>query len=242
MKSVKTSVIVPAFNEARYLPDLIDSLLKLKESAAGNLEIVVVDDGSTDNTPQILGSYPPNEIAHFRLDLNKGKGHAVRFGISKSHGDFLLVQDADGEYDPLDIPSLLDSGIKNGRQVVFGSRNLGAKRLTGLYGALRYWPKQSMASWCFNFILSLFVFFIYRKWITDALTGYKLYPRELFANWTSSTDGFETDHEITAMLLRNKIPIIEVPIHYAPRSRKAGKKIRAIDAWVAIKTFWRFRK
>lgn len=242
MEAKDLSVLIPAYNEEKSLPILLDKLQKLEFSKPINFEVIVIDDASTDKTFQTTLPYKDKGVTVIRLTKNSGKGAAVRTGISRATGRHLIIQDADLEYFPSDIPKLLDAAMENPGSAIFGSRVLGAKDLGGLRGVIRLWPKQSMLSWIFNYILSCWLFFIRGCWFTDLLTGYKLYPAELFRDWLPETSGFETDHEITCQLLNSKKEIFEVPIQYLPRSKIEGKKIGAQDGFIALKTFWRYRK
>lgn len=242
IRSIDLSIVIPAFNEEKSLPKLLEKLITLDFGDEVEYEIIVVDDASTDKSQESVQSFLENGIKFHRLPVNSGKGAAVRKGVSLSLGRYIIVQDADLEYFPNDIPKLLRAAIAAPGATVYGSRVLGAQSLSGFYGVARLWPKQSLPSWLFNILLTFWLFMIKKVWITDTLTGYKLYPREIFQEWSPTTNGFETDHEITSKILNDKRKIIEVPIDYSPRSKLEGKKIRAIDGYIALRTFWTFRK
>jgi dolichol-phosphate mannosyltransferase len=242
MTSVELSIIVPAFNEENSLAPLLEQLLALHFPGSINYEIIVIDDASTDRTPNVIDGFIRFGIKAIRMEKNSGKGAAVSVGISKASGKFCIVQDADLEYDPSEIPQMLEIAHKFAGFAVYGSRVLGAKQRKGFFGAISYWPGQALSSWAFNIVLSVWVYLLRRIWITDTLTGYKLYPMEIFHNWSTSTKGFETDHEITSQILNSNRRIIEVPVSYTPRTKKEGKKIKAVDGLIAFRTFWIFRK
>jgi len=242
MSNYDLSIIVPAYNEANSIAQLLRKISSLKLEAPVSFEILVVDDASTDGTSELVSPFLNEHVRLYKLEKNSGKGAAVRTGFGLARGRFFLVQDADLEYSPDDIPRLLDIALQNPNATIYGSRQKGAKSLGGLRGVLKIWPKQAISSWLFNILLSFWVFFIRKVWISDTLTGYKLYPASVFEDWLPKTSGFETDHEITSRILNLNRNIIEVPIAYCPRSRNEGKKIRSIDGYLAIKTFWRFRK
>lgn len=242
MYSIDLSIVIPAFNEEKSISKLLETILEVMENSSLNYQIVVVDDASTDETAEIVEKYVSEKLLLNRLPRNMGKGAAVQKAIEFSTGKLIIVQDADLEYFPRDIPILFEAAKSSPGATIFGSRFLGAKKLRGIRGYLRLWPKQSVASWIFNFVLTGWIFIVRRVWITDSLTGYKLYPSDLFKKWKPSTSGFETDHEITSQILNQNLKILELPIDYAPRSKQEGKKIRARDGLVALRTIWIYRK
>ncbi len=242
MNTLELSIVIPAYNEEKSIGKLLDTILEVMNRNSLSYQIIVVDDCSTDKTAQIVENFVSENLDLLRLPANMGKGAAVQKAIEASSGKFILVQDADLEYFPTDIPVLFEAAKKSPGAAIFGSRVLGAKQLGGLRGFLRLWPQQSTASWLFNFVLTGWIFIVRRAWITDSLTGYKLYPSDLFKSWKPITCGFETDHEITSRILNQEHRILELPIDYAPRSKHEGKKIRARDGVIALRTIWVYRK
>ena len=237
------SIIIPAFNESATIGHLIEKILTVNTEKVGfKKEIIVVDDGSEDHTYQVASNF--KDVKTYRKK-NAGKGSAVRFGISKSFGDYVLIQDADLEYDPSDYIQLLNPIFQNTKKnskkiAIFGSRVMHKAKYTKRFKFL-YRPKnQKLGPWLANKILSITCFMLYGKWISDLLTGYKVYPGEFIRKIHIKTNGFETDHEITAKLINNKYSIIEVPITYNPRSIDEGKKIKPIDGIIAVLTLIRF--
>jgi glycosyltransferase involved in cell wall biosynthesis len=214
---MKLSVIVPVYNEERTVKKLLLKLLKIPVIG----EIVVINDGSTDTTRQILMSIQHPKISVYH-QKNKGKGHAVRSGLKHITGKYVLIQDADLEYDPHDIPKLLKPIQKNVSDVVYGSRFLHNKY------------KHSLLYRKFNEFLNWFVNTLYGSRLTDIETCYKLLPTHLMKSLKLRSEGFEIDPEITCKLLRRKIFITEVPISYVPRTIAEGKKITWLDAVKAI--------
>jgi len=238
------SIVVPVYNEERFVGELLKRVIAAVDYLGDDFEILVVDDGSTDSSTLEVRKVPDSRIKLFECDVNHGKGAAVRRGIVEASGGFILVQDADLEYDPTEIPRLLDALKSPVRRncAVYGSRVLGARSGRGIRGRIGLTVGQGLPQWMFNVLLSTFTFFVTRLWVSDLLTGYKIYPIEVFDGWSSQTSGFETDHEITMRLWCLGIEIVEVPISYRPRSRELGKKIGPRDALFAVVTIWRYRK
>ncbi|HVP00728.1 MAG TPA: glycosyltransferase family 2 protein [Bryobacteraceae bacterium] len=236
MKTV--SIVIPAFNEEAFIGTLLEHVLRVDTESIGIAkEIVVVDDGSKDQTGAQVSRFPAVRLI---VQQNQGKGRAVQRGIQEATGDCILVQDADLEYDPADYIPMLKALAQYGG-AVYGSRTLGQLREHGWSWTPGRHPGQSIGPWVANVLLTFWTFLLYGRWITDTLTGYKIYPREFFSKITVVTRGFEADHEITAKLIRKGIPIHEVPVSFRPRSVMEGKKIRARDGFIAVWTLLRFR-
>ena len=225
---MKLSVIIPVYNEAATLEEIVGRV-----RATGLVyEIVVVDDGSSDDSLAILerlrnGDHPHLTILHH--GQNRGKGAAMRSGLEAVTGDFVLIQDADLEYDPADYPVLLAPFSDPTTVVVYGSRNL---KRNARSSAIFYWGGRFL-SWVTNLL--------YGATITDEATGYKVIKTDLFRDIDLETDGFEFCPEVTAKLLRRGVSIREVPISYRPRSWAEGKKIQWYDGVIAIWTLIKYR-
>jgi len=234
------SIIIPAYNEAAYIGTLLERIVNVDTESLGyEKEIVVVNDGSTDQTGQIVNRV--KGIKCVNLYPNQGKGRAVRHGISGAHGDWILIQDADMEYNPMDYCTLL-SAIGSTSSSVYGSRTLGQIRERGwmqLFPGKH--PNQGIGPWLAGVVLSCWTFCLFGCWLSDTLTAYKLYPAQIIKKMKLETTGFETDHEITAKLIRGGVKIKEVPIRYSPRSIEEGKKIKPIDGLKALWTLLKFR-
>jgi dolichol-phosphate mannosyltransferase len=225
------SVVIPAYNEARFIGTLLERIKAVNVAALGvSLEIIVVDDGSSDDTAGVVERAGGARL--ISMTVNGGKGRAVRAGIAAATGELLIIQDADLEYDPRDYLPMLRAMLEKRADVVYGSRYLGRGRHS----------HQSRAAYLCGRSLSAIAWAFTGRFLTDTVTAYKLFRREDVATLPLETTGFELDHEITARLLARGKTIVEVPIGYAPRSREEGKKIGARDWLIGTRTFWRYRK
>jgi len=222
----KISIIIPIYNEEKFINKLLLSIKKIKLIKHFKKEIICINDGSTDNSLKILKKHKDIKIIN---QNNFGKGHAVQQGIKKAKGKYIIIQDSDLEYDPRDINKLLKDIISRKNSAVYGSRYLNYNVLSRILS-----KNQSIMAFIFNYILSLNFYFKYKIYISDLLTGYKMYPKVFFKQNKIQSKGFEADHEITLKLLKNNFYISEVPINYYPRSKKDGKKINFKDALKAL--------
>lgn len=221
---MKLSVIVPVYNEEATVKQLLDSLLK--ESSVN--EVIVVDDGSTDKTPKILKAFKHRKLKLFTKP-NGGKGSAIQLGLTKVSGDYVLIQDADLEYNPSDIPALLDPIKKGYAEVVYGSRFLGP------HSNLLYWHRKG------NDFLNFLVNVLYNTTLTDMETCYKVIPTDLLRQLKIESTAFDMEPEITCKLLRRGVRIFEVPITYVGRDFSQGKKITWRDGIDALKVIFKLR-
>lgn len=236
----KLSIVIPAYNEAAFIGTLLEQVLKVPTESLGfQKEVIVVDDASRDATSEIAKKF--SNVTVLRQNPNQGKGAAVQRGIRESTGDYILIQDADLEYDPKDYMPMLDALNQKPGSSIYGSRTLGQIRKKGFQVFPGRHDKQSFGPWLAGVLLTLWTFLLYGKWISDTLTAYKLYPAASIKNFSIKTRGFETDHEITAKLVRSGIQIKEVPISYNPRSVEEGKKIGPKDGLIAVWTLMKFR-
>jgi len=235
------SIVIPAYNEEKFIGELLECVSRVDTRPLGfEKEILVVNDGSTDATESIARRFEAAGVKCFTQVPNQGKGRAVRRGIAEARGDYILVQDADLEYDPADYLPLLRA-LDTGADSIYGSRILGQIRARGWSIFPGKHPAQGLGPWLAGVVLSVWVLVLYGRWITDTLTAYKLYPAKVIKSMKLETSGFETDHEITSKMIHAGLRIAEVPIAYRPRSHAEGKKIKARDGLIAIWTFLRFR-
>ncbi|MDP9324774.1 MAG: glycosyltransferase family 2 protein, partial [Acidobacteriota bacterium] len=216
------SIVIPAYNEERFIGTLLERIKMVDLAPLGiDKEIIVVDDCSKDRTAEIAASVPGVTLK--RLPVNGGKGRAVRAGIALATGEYLIIQDADLEYDPNDYVPMLQALLSGRGDVVYGSRYLGRGRH----------PNQSLAAYVGGRSLSLAALVFTGRYLTDTVTALKLFHRKQIAALELQTSGFELDHEITARMAHRGARFVEVPIRYSPRSREEGKKIGMRDWFVA---------
>ena len=224
------SIVIPAYNEERFIGRLLELVRAVPLDPLGvTKEIIVVDDCSTDRTGEIASA--AEGVRVHRMPVNGGKGRAVRAGIELATGDYLIIQDADLEYDPQDYVPMVQALLDGRGDVVYGSRYMGKGRHAN----------QSLAAYLGGRSLSLVMLACTGHYITDTVTALKLFPRTLLPSLALETTGFETDHEITAKVLARGLRIVEVPVSYFPRSKEEGKKIGLRDWFIGARTFWRYR-
>lgn len=240
MTSGRLSVVVPAYNEERFIGELLDRVLDVDLERSGlDKEVVVVDDCSSDRTAEIA-SRRPGVVVH-RRERNGGKGRAVRDGFRRATGELLMIQDADLEYDPGDYLPMIQKLRETGADAVYGSRYApppGTSRWANLLAARH--PEQSLAAYLGGRSLSLVMWLFTGHYLTDTVTALKLFRREAVEPLSLESTGFELDHELTAKLLARGCRIEEVRAGYDPRSREEGKKIGIGDWFRAVRTFARF--
>ncbi len=233
--TVRLSVVVPAYNEEARVGDLVRSLEESLSALGDEQEIIVVDDGSSDGTAARVAETGVRLVRH---DRNQGKAAAVQTGLAASVGAYVAVLDADLEYFPADLVPMLEQAEAAGTVAVYGSRYREPQNFRpGAAGRVRVLEDQELSSWVANWVLTGLVVGLYGKVITDTLTGLKLYPGPFLRAQHLTSVGFEGDHEITGKLIKAGIPILEIPIAYAPRGRDEGKKIGPRDGVKAITTF-----
>jgi glycosyltransferase involved in cell wall biosynthesis len=221
------SVIVPVFNERPTVAEVIRRIRAVELPV--DLEVIVVDDGSTDGSDKVLTAVGDSTVRVISHPQNRGKGAAIRTGMQAVRGDLVLVQDADLEYDPADWPKLLDPILRGKAQVVYGSRFTGERK------------NMKPLHWVGNRFLSLVTNVLYSSTLSDMETCYKLFDRRVLEGVTIESDKFEFEPEITAKVMRRGYRIYEVPISYAGREADEGKKITWRDGFGAVKALVKFR-
>lgn len=216
---MKLSIIVPAYNEIGTIAELVARIERLPIDK----EIILIDNCSTDGTREWIRNYPgaAHRILH---EVNTGKGGSVRDGLAVASGDAAIIQDADLEYDPGEIPALLEPVARGECDVVFGSRELGGKQPMNFAYAFGRDLLNGLTNWLFAGSL------------TDVATCYKLMSRKVYRNLALASNGFNLDFEITARILRQGYRIREIPISYRARTWEQGKKIRLRDGWSCLWT------
>jgi len=223
----KLSVIVPVFDERNTVVEIVRRMRAVELPV--DLEIVVVDDGSTDGTRDVLRQLADSTVRVIMHEHNRGKGAAIRSGLEQVTGDLVLVQDADLEYDPQDWPKLLGPIMSGKAQVVYGSRFTGERR------------NMLFLHWVGNRFLSLVTNVLYNTTLSDMETCYKLFDRKLIDSIPLRAMRFEFEPEVTAKILRRGIRIYEVPISYTGREFDEGKKITWRDGFIALWTLVKYR-
>jgi glycosyltransferase involved in cell wall biosynthesis len=224
---MKLSVIIPVYNEA----DHIREILRRVQAAKRAKEIIVVDDGSSDGTRDILKKLDGrNRLRVIMHEKNQGKGAAVVTGLNAAKGDILLIQDADLEYHPRDYPALLQPIEEGVADVVYGSRFLG-----GPHRVAMFWHLVA------NQLLTLMTNVLFNTILTDMETGYKVFRRKVIEDMIIRAKRFDFEPEFTAKVLKRNYRIFEVPISFNPRDYSQGKKIKLRDAFEAVWTLLKYR-
>ena len=227
---MKISIIIPCFNEEKTLSKIVHKVLQFQSFEK---EIIIVDDCSKDNTPNIIKDLVLRfkEIKTIRHEKNYGKGAGIKSGVNASTGDIILIQDADLEYNPDDFDNLLEPFLKTDADVVYGSRFLGGKyvRLSFFW---HYIANKLLTTLCNTFT---------NLNMTDMETGYKLFKSEAIKSINLKENSFGIEPEITIKLAKKKYIFYEVPISYSGRSYDEGKKIGLKDAFVAVYCIIKYR-
>jgi len=227
---MQLSIIIPVFNEEKTLKEIVEKVLKAKVAS----EIIIVNDASTDKTENILKEIQKDKKLSLNLivathKINSGKGTAINTGLLKTTGDYVLIQDADLEYDPEDIKKLIKP-IEDGKaEVVFGSR------FTGEHRNLFFWHMVA------NKFLTFLTNILFDTTLSDMETCYKLIPAKFLKEMRLKSNRFDFEPEVTAKILKRGIRIYEVPISYAGREYIDGKKIGPMDGIIAVWTLLKYR-
>jgi glycosyltransferase involved in cell wall biosynthesis len=217
---VKLSILMPVYNEEARLDNALKQALEVDYPC--EIELVVVDDGSRDGTPEILGRMDDPRLRPIAHERNQGKGAAIKTAVANATGEFMVILDADLEYDPQDIPRLLVPVLEGRAEVVYGNRTFGS------HSSFSFWYVMG------NKAVTTAANMLYNCYLHDLETCFKLMPVRLYRSLDIRSKGFGMEAEVTGKLLRRQIRPYEVPISYRARSRAEGKKITWRDGVEAL--------
>lgn len=220
------SVVIPVYNER----NTIEEIVRRVRATPWRKEIVIVDDFSTDGTRDILAKMSGDDLRIFYHERNQGKGAALRTGFAQTHGDFVIIQDADLEYNPQDYGQLLEPLLDGRADAVFGSRFLG-----GPHRVLLFWHRLG------NALMTALSNMMTNLDLSDMETGYKVFRGDLIRSISIVCNRFGVEPEITAKLARRHARIYETPISYSGRDYSEGKKITWRDGVAALWHIFRFK-
>ena len=234
---MKLSIVIPAYNEEKTIKTIID---RVKEADIGNVEkeIIVVNDGSKDKTPDILKTIKGIRVFHKK---NGGKGSAVKYGIKEATGDIIIIQDADLEYNPNEYIRCIKPIIDGRSKVVYGSRFLSHEQKITNWLFFKKHENSYRLAFIGGRLITLLANLLYNAHITDEATCYKTFDAKLIKSIQIKGNKFEWEPEILAKVRKRRIRIIEVPISYNPRTFEQGKKINWRDGLQAIWTLIKYR-
>lgn len=235
---MKLSIIIPVFNEKKTILEMLKRIQNVNIVNVAK-EIILVNDGSTDGTTDLLNNFSKQKsgIKIINHSRNQGKGAAVITGIKEATGNYIIIQDADLEYNPQDINKLMMPILNKENEVVYGTR---LKRLPNFSKEEKTF--QFLLHYAGNKFLSLLTSVLYGQWITDMETCYKLFPKKAVEKIKLNAKGFEFEPEITAKLLKKGYKIFEIPISTKPRSYKEGKKLNTFrDGFIALWSLIKYR-
>ena len=223
---MKISILIPCFNEAKFIEQCIDNIHKYS-NLTNEKEIIVIDDCSTDGTRKIIEKlYNERKINDYIFkEFNEGKGAAIREGLNKVNGELVLIQDADLEYSPRDYGKLIAPFIYSNADVVYGSRFIGSEKRRVLY----FWHSVG------NFILTMFSNMLSNLNLTDMENCYKVFKSDVIKKINIEENRFGFEPEITAKIAKKNLKIYEVSVNYYGRKYSEGKKITWKDGFSAIR-------
>jgi glycosyltransferase involved in cell wall biosynthesis len=219
-KPVKLSILMPVYDEQDRIADAIKQALSVDYPC--ETELVVVDDGSRDQTPEVLARVDDPRVRVIAHERNQGKGAAIRTAVDGASGDYMVILDADLEYDPADIPKLLEPVLDGRATVVYGNRTFGS------HSSFSFWYVMG------NKAVTTAANVLFNCYLGDLETCFKLMPVELYRSLDVRSRGFGMEAEVTGKLLRRAHRPYEVPISYRARTREEGKKITWRDGVEAL--------
>ncbi len=235
---MKLSIIIPVFNEEKTISEILKRVSEVKISGVEK-QIILVNDGSIDATASVISNFqfPISNFQLLKHEKNMGKGSAVRTGIKNATGEYIIIQDADLEYNPKDIEKLVKPVLDGVSRVVYGTR---LNRLPSFSKEEK--TPRFLLHYMGNKFLSLLTSMLYGQWITDMETCYKLFPRKVVDGMKLNARGFEFEPEITAKLLKKGYKILEIPISTKPRGYDEGKKLNTFkDGFIALWSLLKYR-
>ena len=233
---MKLSIIIPTYNEEKTIAEIVRDIQAV--SFPIDYEIIIIDDVSVDRTyeKETILKFRNKQrgisnIRIFRNKINMGKGFSIRKGIRRATVEILMIQDADNEYSPKDIPALLEPILKREAEVVYGSRFLNC----------RHPEEMKFPNWVANNVLTQLTNLFFGLHLSDMETCYKIFRAEVLKGLPLKANRFTFEPEVTALMAKKKIPIQELPISYSGRTAKMGKKIRAKDFFYALLVLLKYR-
>lgn len=220
VEPVKLSILMPVYNEVATVAESVGRVLEVDYPC--QVELVLVEDGSTDGTADVLKTFDDPRLSIHYHDVNRGKGAAIRTAASMASGDWMVVCDADLEYSPTDIPALLRPVLDGEAEVVYGTRTFSSN------SAYSFWYVMG------NRAVTLAANVLFNSYISDLETCFKMLPLDLYRELDVTAPGFGMEAQLTARLLARGVRPYEVPIHYKARSRESGKKLTWKDGVEAL--------
>ncbi len=225
---MELSVVIPAYNDKETIEEIVR---RVKEANPPDKEIIIVDDGSTDGTRDILKGVNEEAVKVLFHEKNTGKGGAIRTGFAEAKGDIIVIQDADLEYDPQEIPALIKP-IRNGvADAVYGTRLSGGRPQR----VHKFWHKVC------NIWITFIANILYNSTLTDVNTGHKAFKRDFIKDIEIKSNGFAIEAELTAKIIKKRARIYEIPVAYYGRNYNEGKNIKFYHAFTIIWALFRFR-